>query len=142
MRQILLIISGLLALALLGGLSGCADDPVEPELPPPPPSLVGTWNWVNTSGPNTWLTPQNQGYTLTLIFDEDSTYVEYKDAAIITQGTFVVGDSTYWLQEWMQILTLEGHLFQKAFTFHTRDSLILSDYVQSNALVRRYILAD
>jgi len=133
---------GLLTVLAISAALGCADDPVEPKPLPPPPSLMGTWEWVNTTGPDTYQTPQNQGYTLTLIFDEDSTYVEYKDSAVITQGVFAVGDSVYWLQEWMHVLDLEGHLFQKAFAFHARDSLILSDYVQSNALVRRYIRAD
>jgi hypothetical protein len=134
------VLSGLLVILVLSVIAGCADNPAESEEPQPPPTLVGSWKWVNTTGPDTYMTPQSEGYRLTLIFHEDSTYIEFKDSAVINQGTFFVGDSTYWQEEWMRILTLEGYLTQKAFTFHTRDSLILSDYFQSNALVARYIL--
>ncbi len=142
MRWFIFILMGLLTGSILIGFFGCSDNPTEPEPPPPPPTLVGTWEWILTSGPDTYLTPYNQGYDLTLIFADDSTYVEYKDASPINHGTYSIGDSVFWMDEWMQVLTLEGYLLQKAFTFHTNDSLIMADYIQANTLVYRYLNAD
>jgi hypothetical protein len=134
MRLTILGLAGWLALALA---VGCGEQSSEPEAAVPP-TLIGTWEWVVTTGPNIYYTPQNQGYDLTLIFNEDSTYGEYKDGGLIFHGAFSVGDSVYWMDEWMRLLTLEDYLVMKAFTFHTNDTLVLADSIQSNALVVKY----
>lgn len=135
MRLMILIILAV-AVALVLAL-GCGDKSSEPEAVVPP-TLIGTWEWVVTTGPDIYYTPQNQGYELTLTFNADSTYAEHKDEALIFGGTFSVGDSVYWMDEWMRLLTLENYLVMKAFTFHTNDTLVLADSIQANALTVKY----
>ncbi len=133
---------GLTLITLMAALAvalavGCGDKTTEPE-PTVPPTLLGKWEWVVTTGPGIYNTPQNQGYDLTLYFNDDSTYAEYKDDALIFHGTFSVGDSVYWMDEWMRLLTLQDYLIKKAFAFHTNDTLVLADSIQANALIVKY----
>jgi hypothetical protein len=137
MSRINVVIIALAAALVLTLALGCGDKTTEPE-PTVPPTLLGKWEWVLTSGPGVHNTPQNQGFDMTLIFSDDSTYAEYKDEALIYHGAFSVGDSLFWMDEWMRLLTLEDYLLRKTFTFHTNDTLILADSVQANALISRY----
>jgi hypothetical protein len=137
MGRIRLIITAIVAALVLAVAFGCSDKTTEPE-PTPPPTLMGKWEWVLTTGPDIYLTPENQGYDMFLIFNEDSTYAEYRDESLIYRGTFSVGDSVYWMDEWMRVLTLEDYLFRKNFAFHTNDTLVLADSIQASALISKY----
>jgi hypothetical protein len=137
MGRIRLIVTAMAATLTLVAAVGCSDKTTEPE-PTVPPTLLGKWEWVLTSGPDTHLTPESEGYDMFLIFNEDSTYAEYRDESLIYHGTFSVGDSVYWMDEWMRVLTLENYLFRKNFAFHTNDTLVLADSIQASALVVRY----
>ncbi len=137
MKRAYTTIIALLAAAALALAAGCGDKSSEPEAVVPP-TLIGTWNWVVTTGPGIYYTPENQGYDLTLTFNADSTYAEHKDETLIFGGTFSVGDSIYWMEQWMRLLTLEDYLVRKAFTFHTNDTLVLADSVAANALIVKY----
>ena len=81
----------ILLFALSVVLFGCKDDS-----PAPDNSLVGTWDWVSTSGGIAGITytPETEHYSSELLIGAEYTYTLYKADTLAFESTYVLPATT------------------------------------------------
>lgn len=119
----------LLALAFLISVSGCKghSSNTSAQLK----KLDGDWIWQWSQGgiAGLTLTPETEGYTLTINFSEPGIYKKYKDGTLISKGSFTLltDDETYSFDADFMIAYENEINVNQFVSFEGSDTLILYD---------------
>lgn len=93
--------------------------------------LTGTWNWENSNGWGSSLTPETEGYHKTITFGNERTYREYVDSELSIETYFRVDTAVSNMNDY-ELYTI--HYFhdkaEQTFVFETisgKSSLVIYD---------------
>ena len=107
--------------------NGCSDNSVGPNVP----SLIGTRNWIKSSGgfSGVTITPEIAHYTIKIVFTRDSLYKQYKNDTLFASASFNVRPISPSDPKSLEMIYYSPNIsgFSQAISRLDFDTLILSD---------------
>lgn len=92
--------------------------------------LFGTWYWLESSGgwSGDTITPGIVGYSIKIIFQEDSVYREYKDDSLIVKMPYRIMRKPYGsLEDDRDFLVLENYHVDQMIEYEDPNKFILTE---------------
>jgi hypothetical protein len=108
-------------------LVGCKKDDQSPTFTSK--EIFGTWRWVQSSGgiAGFTYTPANAGYSQSLQFNRDSTYVVLRNDTVLDNGRFTIKkERTMYGEQPLPVLYLQDSQLSETILQLTPDSLALA----------------
>lgn len=89
------------------------------------------WEWVQSSGgiAGEVLTPQSEGYTQAVEFEENGAYTKYRNNAVVTSGTYTINRAVSILdgQEYDMVVFDDGSPTQAIALVNERNLILRED---------------
>jgi len=109
---------------------GC-EDSTDPSISPQQPTILGTWNWIESVGGGTINTPDSMGFTVQYSFSPDSIFTYYQDYVVGgSSAYFVKKDLAIGFSDSIDVVSLEtirgSWLPQWGAEYIGRDTLVLT----------------